>query len=99
MSPRPFKFPSPLGEGIGVRLWGRDGVSVFLSPHTPYIIYPNVTDPTPNPSPAWAGKGHILHFPEQYTIMGVKCISFPFLYMGDGLCYFLLMFPSPSTVA
>ena len=25
MTPRPFKFPSPFGEGLRVRLWGRGG--------------------------------------------------------------------------
>ena len=37
MTPRHLKFPSPFGEGLGVRLGGRGGVSVFY-PHTTFHI-------------------------------------------------------------
>ena len=38
MTPRPLKFPSPFGEGAGVRPRGRGGVSVFY-PHTTFSIF------------------------------------------------------------
>ncbi len=59
MTPRPCKFPSPLGEGLGVRLGGRGGDSVFNPRTTSFIFFLNVTDPTPFPSPAGAGKHRI----------------------------------------
>jgi hypothetical protein len=37
-TPRPLKFPSPFGEGAGVRPRGRGGVSVFLH-ITPFISF------------------------------------------------------------
>ena len=61
MTPRPYKFPSPLGEGFlpckrpsaerGVRPWGRGGsvffpFTVFLYPSVSFI---NITAPTPIP--------------------------------------------------
>ena len=69
MTPRPLKFPSPIGEGFlpckrpsaerGVRPWGRGGVSVFL-PTQHLLCSPvsclNITDPTPIPSPTGAGS-------------------------------------------
>lgn len=37
MTPRPCKFPSPLEEGLGVRLGGRGVISVFV--HTTSSIF------------------------------------------------------------
>ena len=60
LTPRPLKFPSPFGEGAGVRPRGRGGVSdvlyLHLSSLISFYLLPLITDPTPLPSPAWAGN-------------------------------------------
>ena len=73
MTPRPLKFPSPFGEGAGVRPRGRGGVSVFY-PHTTFSIFfyllPLIADPTPIPSPTGAGKHHVRNRSEHNIICG-----------------------------
>ena len=62
MTPLPLKFPSPFGEGLGVRLGVRGGVSILSTLDTllrPSVSVINITDPTPIPSPAGAGRHHV----------------------------------------